>query len=80
MILAIPDCFMSISDINMSIHKDACQAGDTMTLIFAETALLPEGWVQDVLVDVTDGRIASVVVGVQNRQMRCAWISCCPRR
>lgn len=35
-----------------------------MTLIFAETALLPEGWAQDVLVDVTDGRIASVVVGV----------------
>lgn len=36
-----------------------------MTTLFAETALLPEGWARDVRVEVEAGRIASVSVGAR---------------
>ena len=36
-----------------------------MTVIHARTALLPEGWAQDVRVEVAAGRIARVTTGAQ---------------
>ncbi|MES2142928.1 MAG: formimidoylglutamate deiminase [Pseudomonadota bacterium] len=38
-----------------------------MTLIFAETALMPDGWARDVLIELTGGRIASVIAGAAKR-------------
>jgi formimidoylglutamate deiminase len=40
------------------------------TMIFAKTALLPQGWVQDVLVLLDHGRIASVETGAQPQGQR----------
>ena len=43
-----------------------------MTVIYAKTALLPEGWAQDVAVTLHAGRIAEVRVGVaSNQQLAC---------
>lgn len=35
-----------------------------MTVLFADTALLPEGWAQNVRVEIVEGRISAVTVGV----------------
>ena len=35
-----------------------------MSLVHAKSALLPEGWAEDVCIDIKDGRIASVTIGV----------------
>ena len=44
-----------------------------MTLLHAKTALLPQGWATDVLVEIVDGRIASVTPGAaaQGQRVEC---------
>jgi formimidoylglutamate deiminase len=42
-----------------------------MTLLHAETALLPDGWARDVEVEVRDGRIARVTAGVPGAGVGC---------
>ena len=42
-----------------------------MTVIYAKTALLPEGWAKDVMVVVEEGRIASVETGVPGSGVDC---------
>ena len=41
-----------------------------MTLLHAKTALLPDGWAQDVLVEIAGGRIAKVTTGVPAQGQR----------
>ncbi len=41
-----------------------------LTMIFAKTALLPEGWAKDVLVTLDQGRILGVQIGVQPQGQR----------
>ncbi|MES2664810.1 MAG: formimidoylglutamate deiminase [Pseudomonadota bacterium] len=42
-----------------------------MTILHARTALLPDGWAQDVRITVTEGRIAGVQVGVPGADIGC---------
>lgn len=42
-----------------------------MTLLHARTALLPDGWAEDVLVEVQEGRIARVAPGVPGARLGC---------
>ncbi len=41
-----------------------------MTVLWAETALLPAGWAKDVRVDIADGRIAAVASGAEAERAR----------
>jgi formimidoylglutamate deiminase len=42
-----------------------------MTLLHARTALLPDGWAQDVAVEIRDGRVARLTVGVPGATLGC---------
>ena len=42
-----------------------------MTVLFAETALLPDGWARDVRVEVAGGRIVAVAAGVKGNGFGC---------
>ena len=42
-----------------------------MTVLFAETALLPGGWAQDVRVEISHGRIEAVTVGAKGSGFGC---------
>ena len=41
-----------------------------MTILFAETALLPDGWAKDVRVEVAGGRIVAVTSGAATEGQR----------
>ena len=58
---------------NMSAHNNLCQDGEVMTVIHAKTALLPDGWADDVAVTLKDGRIAGVAIGaaLQGQRVDC---------
>jgi formimidoylglutamate deiminase len=42
----------------------------TQTILHAKTALLPQGWAQDVRIDILEGRIAGIAVGVEPQGQR----------
>ncbi len=55
----------------MSAHNALVKRGLQMTILHARTALLPEGWANDVRVEISGGRILSVQSGVAGGGIGC---------